>query len=178
MYFEPFGPFDLRPTLNSEDRNWKSIFWEEVEKYQSGLSKANGIYIFSLKNGSNYVPWYVGKTCSENGFSNEVFQNHKLQHYYSACEGRNGKQFLHLIARVEKNRGNFCNWSKQSEVQIENLETHLIGMALARNAKLRNDKKTKFFRSLDIAGVIGPKYKGRPKKDAQTLKNLLGLTIK
>lgn len=177
MFFRPFGPFDMRELLNSESRNWQSDFWNQIENIRTGLSSANGVYVFSIKFGSKFTPWYVGKTCSSAGFRGEVLQGHKLDHYYKACDTKRGRPFLHLIARIEEDRGNFCKWSNRSERQIDQLETYLIGMALARNPELRNNKKTRFFRALDIEGVIGPRFEGRPREGARTLKNVFGLQI-
>lgn len=177
MYFRPFGPFDLRALLNDEGRYWQRDFWYVIEKAHEGLSAANGLYVFSLRFGSKFTPWYVGKTCSEKGFSGEVFQGHKLDHYLAASNNKRGRPFLHLIARVEENRGNFSRWSAKTERQVEIVETYLIGMALAANPDLRNNKKTRFFRDLDIEGVIGPAYDGRPRDAAQTLKNVFGLQL-
>ena len=177
MYFEPYGPFDLRPTLENENRSWRADFWSEVESYCEGLSGANGIYIFSLKFGSKFTPWYVGKTCSEKGFKQEVFQDHKISHYYDASGERRGRQYLHLIARVEVSKMNFSKYNDLAARQIDDLESYLIGMALVRNPKLRNISKTRFLRSLNIAGVIGPRYEERPREDSRTLKNVLGLQL-
>jgi hypothetical protein len=175
MNFEPYGPFPLRPYVESEDGRWKSKFWAMVNASEDCLSTANGIYIFSLKFGSKFTPWYVGKTCSEKGFSGEVFQGHKLDHYFEVADGRRGLPFIHLIAHVEENRRNFCPFTCKGDREIELVETYLIGMALGANPELRNNKKTKFYRTLDIEGVIGPKYDGRPREAARTLKNVLGL---
>lgn len=177
MYFRPFGPFDLTATLAEENRYWRRDFWEIVDRECQGLSGSNGVYIFSLKYSSNFRPWYVGKTCSSAGFAGEVFQGHKMNHYYSASEQRRGRPFLHLIARVEEARGNFCSWSDRTSKQVEDLETYLIGMAVAANPDLRNNKKTSFFRDLDIEGVIGPRYEGRPREAARSLKNVLGIAL-
>lgn len=138
---------------------------------------ANGLYIFSLKFGDQFTPWYVGKTCTGAGFQGEVFQDHKIEHYFGASERRRGREHLHLIARVEEGRGNFCGWSARSEAQIEKVETYLIGMALTANPALRNNKKTSFFKALDIEGVIGPTYDGRPREAARALKNVLGIAL-
>ncbi|WP_174279657.1 hypothetical protein [Sphingomonas bacterium] len=132
--------------------------------------------MFSLKHGNHFTPWYVGKTCSEKGFYGEVLQGRKLAHYYAATDERYGREYLHLVARIEENRGGFCKWSQRSATQIERVESHMIGMAIVHNERLRNSSKTKFHRTLDIAGVVGPKYQGRPSLSAQTLKNVLGLT--
>jgi hypothetical protein len=177
MKFIPFGPFDLRNLLASEDYHWRRNFWEEVEGRYDGLATANGIYVFSTRYGGRFTPWYVGKTCSAQGFAGEIFQGHKLDHYYEASDGKRARPMLHLIAHVTTETESFSKWSKRSEAQIERLETYLIGMALVRNPDLRNNQKTRFFRELDIKGVIGPNYSGRPREDAQTLKNVLGLAF-
>lgn len=175
MFYIPYGPFDLGDFLDSEDHFRADTFWKKVEKDEPGLSKANGVYIFSIKFGSRYRPWYVGKTCSEKGFRGEVFQSHKLRHYFEASDGRRGGRHLHLIARVEENRGNFCRYSERSDEQIDRLETYLIGMSLAANADLRNNSKTRFHKMLNIEGVIGERYDGRPREAARALKNVLGI---
>ncbi|MCB2087097.1 MAG: hypothetical protein H6919_11335 [Sphingomonadaceae bacterium] len=179
MFFVPYGPFDIREVVESENRFRKKDFWETVEARPDykGLSWANGLYIFSIKFGSNFKPWYVGKTCSRYGFSQEVFQPHKIRHYRKVCKKNRGSPHLHLIAKVEGQRGNFCRASGRSDKQIDAVESYLIGMALAHNPKLRNNKKTSFFKYLDIEGVIGPKYDGRPRDDARTLKNVLGIQL-
>jgi hypothetical protein len=177
MKFLPCGPFDLRNLLRSEDYHWRKNFWAEIEERYEGLDEANGVYVFSTRYGGNYTPWYVGKTCSDKGFAGEVFQDHKLDHYFEASNGKRARPMLHLIAHVTQETDRFSKWSKRSESQIERLETYLIGMALGRNPDLRNNQKTRFFRDLDIKGVIGPNYSGRPREDAQTLKNALGIAF-
>jgi hypothetical protein len=176
MYYQPFGPFDVpRPIGEAGDR-WHSKFWSNVEIYWQGLSEANGVYVFSMRHGSKSVPWYIGKTCSERGFSREAFQPHKLRIYKEVTKGRKGFPQLHLIAKVEPTRENFCRYSERSRRQIDQLETYMIGMGLTRNPEMQNDKKTSFHRSLEIKGVIGPRYKGARTKDARTLRRVLGLT--
>jgi hypothetical protein len=176
MYYQPFGPFDIpRPIGQAGDR-WHSKFWRDVEEYWEGLSAANGVYIFSIRHGAKSVPWYVGKTCSDKGFCGEVFQSHKLKIYREVTKGRKGYPQLHLIAKVEETRENFCRYSDRSGRQIDQLETYLIGMGLTKNSEMQNDKKTSFHRSLEITGVIGPRYKGARTTDARTLRRVLGLT--
>ena len=126
MYYEPYGPYLPRPYMKNAARDWKGKFWREVEDQWEGLSTAVGVYVFSLRFGSKFTPWYVGKTCSELGFRGEVFQGHKLEHYYEAANGRRGEPCLHLIARVEANRGNFCRYSYRADDEIDRLETYLM----------------------------------------------------
>jgi hypothetical protein len=175
VYFEPYGPFWPERAENREGRYWRSDFWEEVEETEEGLSTANGVYIFSMKFGQKLTPWYVGKTCANGGFAGEVFQDHKLDHYYQAEAMKRGQPLLHLIALTEDNRGNFCRKSARAQRYINRVETYLIELALTQNPNLRNDKKTKFRRELDIVGVIGDPYVGRRTESARTLRKALGL---
>ena len=89
---------------------------------------------------------------------------------------RRGFPQIHLIAKVERTRENFCKYSDRSSGEISRLETYLIGMGLTKNPDLQNDKMTAFHRSLEIVGVIGLKNKGARTSDARTLRRVLGLT--
>ena len=175
MWYLPYGPFDVPRPIGSSREYWQSKFWKVVEESDAGLSQANGVYVFSIRHGPKSTPWYIGKTCSERGFKGEVFQPHKIAIYKACTKGRRGYPQIHLIAKVEETRENFCRYSDRSWRQIDQLETYLIGMCLTKNADLENDKKTSFHRSLEISGVIGPKYRGAQSKDARTLRRVLGL---
>lgn len=176
MYFEPYGPFWPGRIEHREGRYWRSDFWAEVDDVEDGLSGANGVYIFAINFGQKFTPWYVGKTCANGGFAGEVFQDHKVEHYYETEAMGRGQPCLHLIALTEDNRGNFCRKSDRARRYIDRVETYLIELALTQNPKLRNDKKTKFRRELDIVGVIGDEpYTGRRTDSARTLRRVLGL---
>ena len=176
MYFEPYGPFLPERTEHREGRYWRSDFWEEIDGVEEGLSRANGVYIFSIRFAQKFTPWYVGKTCANGGFAGEVFQDHKLDHYFETeAQKKRGQPTLHLIALREAGRGNFCRKSDRARRYIDRVETYLIELALTQNPDLRNDKKTKFRRELDIVGVIGDPYEGRRTDSARTLRKALGL---
>lgn len=176
MYYEPYGPFSLRGFLDNGSRNWRAQFWSVVEKHEFGLSRAQGVYLFSLRRGDRHMPWYVGKTCSVGGFSQECFQDHKVRTYRNVTSENPGEPFLHLIALVESGRLNFCRPSKSADRYALRVETYLIEMCLARNPELMNDRKTKFVRELEISGVIGQeKYAGRRTNAARALRSALGL---
>ena len=48
--------------------------WKKIERKNPGLSRASGRYIFSMKHGKNFKPWYVGKA-ENTRFSTEEFNN-------------------------------------------------------------------------------------------------------
>lgn len=122
MRYEVYGPF-CTPRVQAEaDGIALRFFWNEIEKMHSGLSRAIGIYIFSTLHGNTYTPWYVGKTNAKQGFRGEVFQTHKFNHYINASQLKRGAPTLHLIAKLEPNRGNYCRASAQSGHEIDELE--------------------------------------------------------
>lgn len=175
MHYEVYGPF-WSPRVESEAMGPAlTAFWNIIEEVDAGLSRAVGIYVFSTCHGENYTPWYVGKTNARAGFRGEIFQQHKLNHYVSASERKKGYPAIHLIAKVEATRGNFCRPSKKSGREIDQLETVMIGMALRANPDVRNSKKTWFNKSCQVPGILGASIIGRPTDAIASLRNTLDL---
>jgi hypothetical protein len=175
MRYEIYGPF-WSPRFESEARGEALRgFWDIIEGFEDGLSRAIGIYVFSTCHGDNFTPWYVGKTNAKAGFRGEIFQDHKLDHYIGASQRKKGYPAIHLIAKVEPTRGNFCRASERSGREIEALETVMIGMALRANPEVRNSKKTWFNKNCHVPGIMGTPIVGRPSEAIQTLRNTLGL---
>lgn len=175
MYYEVYGPF-WAPRAEEEARGQAlTIFWNEIEKVDPGLSRAIGIYVFSTCHGESYTPWYVGKTNAKLGFRGEIFQDHKLSHYVTAGQRKKGYPAIHLIAKIEPNRGNFCRPSARSGREIDELETVMIGMALRANPDVRNSKKTWFNKNCHVHGIIGQPAAGRPSDAVASLRNSLNL---
>ncbi len=175
MRYEVHGPF-WSPRVQSEARaEALRAFWDEMQDMVPGLPCAIGIYVFSTCHGNTFTPWYVGKTNAKAGFRGEIFQDHKLGHYVDASELKRGHPAIHLIAKVEPVRGNFCKASQQSGREIDELETVMIGMALRANPDVRNSKKTWFNRTCQVPGIIGDTLTGRPSEAVATLRNTLKL---
>jgi len=86
MIFECYGPFAL--DWYTDESQWKSEFWKSVESNPDleGLKNAIGCYVFCLKYGDTYMPWYVGKTENKIGFEGEVFTDHKYDIYEQLIE--------------------------------------------------------------------------------------------
>ena len=174
MYFEPYGPFTLKSYLDSRSRDWRARFWDQTQRYK-GLAGAQGVYVFSLRYADKYTPWYIGMTCSAAGFSQECLQDHKVRIYREVMSEHRGEPVLQLLALCEWNRGNFCRKSSSAEAYAKRVETYLIELGLVQNEELKNDRKTKFVRELEIVGVIGEKYAGRRTNAARALRSSLGL---
>ena len=175
MQYEVYGPFWTPRAEAGVQGAALTAFWEGVDAQVPGLSKAIGIYVFSTCHGKNYTPWYVGKTNAKRGFRGEIFQDHKLNHYVSAGRRKKGYPAIHLIAKVEPTRGNFCRASARSGREIDELETVMIGMALRANRHVQNSKKTWFNKNCSVPGIIGDPISGRPADAVTSLRNSLGL---
>jgi hypothetical protein len=169
--FEPYGPFVVPIESGGVPKNLKK-FWEGVEAQKPGLSEAVGCYIFAVKRGPDYVPWYVGKTIKL-GFKSEGFQLHKRVHLESLGALANGTVNLYLIARVTKPgklKGKYGRHVKQGQDgKITVLEERLIGLALAKNPDLANVKGRK---QIQVPGVMN-ESKGRRSPEAESLADLL-----
>ena len=62
--FQIIGPFKV-DGAKVADKVYQKTFWYERDEECPELSEANGLYLFSLRNGSNYEPNYVGMTKRE-----------------------------------------------------------------------------------------------------------------
>ena len=175
MRYEVYGPFWSPRAQSEASGDNLRAFWDEIEEMVPGLPRAIGIYVFSTCHGENYTPWYVGKTNAKTGFRGEIFQDHKLNHYVRANEQKRGYPAIHLIAKIEPVRENFCRASGRSGREIDELETVIIGMALRANPNVRNSKKTWFNKTCQVPGIIGESVIGRPSDAVVTLRNTLNL---
>ena len=175
MRYEVCGPFDSPRFSRDAVGAPLTSFWDDVEYWAEGLSRAVGVYVFSIRHGSKFTPWYVGKTCAQTGFRGEIFQSHKLGHYIAASEMRRGSPTLHLVARVDPNRDRFSKPSQVADRDIDALETAMIGMALRANPSVRNARKTWFIRNCRVPGIMGEPLPGRRPEAATTLRRALAL---
>ncbi|SKA22113.1 hypothetical protein [Consotaella salsifontis] len=175
MKYEVYGPFWAPRAESEASGEALRAFWDAIDNMVPDLPRAIGIYVFSTCHGTNYTPWYVGKTNAKTGFRGEIFQEHKLNHYIGANQRKNGYPAIHLVAKVEPTRGNFCRASGRSGREIDELETVMIGMALRANPHVRNSKKTWFNKNCQVPGIIGSPIIGRPADAVMTLRNSLNI---
>jgi len=175
MNFESYGPFEL----DWEDENrWRANFWnaiEQQEKYE-GLSSAIGCYVFCLRYGDKFVPWYVGQTINKDGFTGEVFQSHKVDHYNAimAIKPQHKPHFM-FFPLMTAEHWNYSKNRSQGAAQIDWLETTLISMAYAANPEIRNTSKTMYTRSIYVNGIMGEHSYGRRTNDARAATRMFKL---
>ena len=100
--FEVAGPFPI-PYDAPKTGTSKHIavahaksFWDDAATRR--LQSATGCYVFALKTGPGFSPWYVGKATK--GFGQEVFTDHKLRIYNEVVfAGRKGTPVLFFVVR-------------------------------------------------------------------------------
>lgn len=171
IVFEPYGPFVV-PVLNLDRGRVVSTdqldeWWEELDLDQEGLSTGRGVFVFSLKAGKGYTPFYVGKT-SRQDFEHECFTPHKRDKYNHALASRSGTPVLSLIAYPTR-RG------AVNHNAIDQLELELIQYAYERNPDgLRNERRIEDIPRWSIAGALRH-GRGKPSNEATELRRILGL---
>lgn len=156
MHFWSFGPFEVDL---SQDR---SHFWAQVreeEEWESlghnRLCHAIGCYVFLLRYGDKYRPFYVGKTNAKSGFYSEIFAPHKLDHYQNIISEHPRHTPLMLLFPLRTPTWTLSRAYVTNRPLIEWMERILIGMALAKNPDLYNRRDTKNLKNCIVDGVFG-----------------------
>jgi hypothetical protein len=167
MEYSIHGPFVIeriknkkkKKTIVDDSNEAKKRFWGGISKNNdTGLRSACGCYLFAVKAGKGFKPWYVGLT--KHSFE-ECFYPHKIGIYNKALVkcGR-GTPVLFLISRLTKETGNFVKASKNGHRDINFLENMLIAAAIAKNPDLMNIQNTKYLKKMCVPGLINtPKRK-------------------
>lgn len=170
MYFEVCGPFPVkrRNGLVSTQREDRKEFWEGVEKWEAGLSRAVGCYLFVVRR----RVWYVGMAARQS-FCNEIFTPHKLNQYNQALAHVTGMPSIILIGKATPGD----RWARpaNSHRDIDMLEDMLIGMGLTRNPDLQSVKGTKLLRNMQVPGVLNSQQGWGRANSVQALKRALGI---
>ena len=126
--------------------------------------KEIGCYVFSI----GTRPWYVGKTTNrKKGISGRVFDNDKILGCLS--QEINKKQGVLRIWTITQDGG-----TRPPVNMIDEIETTLIQLALRRNSDLLNKQKTKG-KNWTIKGVTADRGRGRPPRDAEPFRKVIGL---
>ncbi len=174
MIFGTFGPFEVPIDKWGNISTVLSEFWEGVDLEWPGLTNGRGCYVFGLSKsgGSRIEPWYIGKT-NRQGFENECFKAHQLNHYGRALNRYSrAKPQLYLIAQFTNNGTRL--YRGRADVAINFLETYLIGIALRANFDLLNKRDTKLYREVTLPGFLNSPQ-GSPGNAAIKLRETLYL---
>jgi hypothetical protein len=153
--FENYGPFKVPRRGAIIDCDALNGFWRMVAEHTPGLPTAQGCYIFSIRAGRGYTPWYVGKAAGRDGFQQEALSDGKQNRYnwaWSKEAYARGTMVLFFVARRTTAGRDFSR--QVGTADIDWLERHLISLALEANNDLLNVHYTRIHTQLFVPGVI------------------------
>jgi hypothetical protein len=171
MNFDVAGPFEL--TRHGK----KKIITEQsmadlrprLETYEAGLSGACGCYVFAIRAGKGYTPYYVGQACKRSIFR-EALNPSNRERYNKVCSESMGMPVMFLLPKRTP-KGRYKKKGRASAT-INFLERWLIAAAIEKNPGLINTKESRFLRKISIVGIFNAK-KGKPPKASQQLRKTL-----
>lgn len=167
--FQVYGPFEC-DKFEIRKRDRQKEFWEMVDSEEEYLSPAHGVYLFSLRNGSNYIPQYVGITQVQ-GFNKEVFNASNLNKILGDLREAKGKLCVHLVARPKnKQKGFSIDVSKEV---LRYLERLILSYGLRKNQEMLNKAHTKFLDSVEIENVTGKIFQGKASPAVRSFRNAI-----
>ncbi len=164
--FNVAGPYDIPTYRGQRSRIIRAIERKQFFEENPEISERCGCYIFAIRSGNGFTPWYVGKATKR--FAQESFGHHKLTHYnHCLADVVSGTPVMFFV--VDSRSGNGTNVQHVDEV-----EKFLIESALRVNPDLLNIKKTKGSQ-WRIEGIVRGKP-GGVSLAAKTVKRMLKLS--
>ena len=167
--FEVCGPKEIPFTLtnnvkhiNKDNKNefLKALVEERIDKKQ-------GCYIFCLKAGPGYSPWYVGKATK--GIHQECMQDGKITKYNEVLhDGKKGTPVMFFVLPPGEGK------KKAPTNTVNEMEKFLIKAGYEKNKDIKN----KLFAKDDtwtIKGVYGKFGGGKPTKEESSFRKMLKL---
>jgi hypothetical protein len=169
--FQIFGPFEVdgAKIAGKGAKEYLEAFWSERDEECPKLSEANGLYVFSLRNQSNYEPNYVGITKTRN-FSKEVFNAPNVVKILRYFVPDKGKLCLHLLAKPKDNNVGFFHSDKRSLLFTE---MFLLLLCRRKNPDILNIVGHAFLENCGIEGITYP-AKG-PSTALKTFRNTVAI---
>ena len=169
MRFDVFV-FDMPIEKGKIKKINKSDFWNQTDVKNAGVKSAKGVYIFGLKYGNSYKPYYVGKT--NRNFGEEATFSEKLRKYEHCINEIKGTPFMVFIAMKTTKNNEFSK--KNNDKLMLWLEDLFIILSYQQNQDLINTAKTKFLRNVCIADLLHSN-KGASNTNSRILKKMMGL---
>lgn len=148
---------------------------EELEQYDSGVANACGCYIFAIRAGKGYTPYYVGQACKRSLLS-EAMNSNNVGRYNDVLNERNGNPVLFFVPLMtESGRYRRRPSGKGAKIPaLDFLERWLISCSIRKNPDLINNKETKFLRGIYVPGIFNAR-RGDATGDSTELGKALSL---
>ena len=174
MHFDVAGPFDLTRHGSKKIITDVSIriLKPQLESWEVGLSDACGCYVFAVRAGKGYSPYYVGQACKRSILM-EALNPSNREKYNKVLGDRTGTPVLFFVA-LRTPTGKFRKKSQVSGglAHVDFLERWLIATSIEKNHRLINNKETQFLRKLHVAGIFNAR-KGESTQASQDLRKTL-----
>ncbi len=160
MKFDIYGPYDIprnrygKSNLITKDS--VATLREVIDN--DSLVNGCGCYVFAMRAGKGFKPWYVGQA-SRMKLLDEALNPNNREKYNKISASQKGTPILFLIPKLTTG-GKFAKptRNKNGELKAVNfLEEWLIATALQKNPKLINHQNTHFLKYLHVVGLFNPK---------------------
>ncbi len=98
MRFDVAGPFGLTRHGKKQIITKQSLtdLKPELEKWSTGLSDACGCYVFAIRAGKGYTPYYVGQACKR-AMLDEALNPSNREKYNEVCSEGKGMPVMFLL---------------------------------------------------------------------------------
>lgn len=175
MKFNVYGPYKIPKTIY---RKSKLITKDSIEPLQANIDNEElvngcGCYVFAIRAGKGYTPWYVGQAAKMRLLV-EAMNSNNREKYNKILGDHAGTPVLFLIPKLT-NSGKLAKPTKSKNGELKAvtfLEEWLIASALQKNPKLINKQNTHFLKNLHVIGLFNPK-KGEAHNASAALKRAI-----
>ena len=159
MDFDIAGPFALSRHGQKQMITKLSLrdLKTELDDWEEGLSDACGCYVFAIRAGRGYTPYYVGQA-SKRAVADEALNPSNREKYNEVLGHGRGRPMLFILP-MRTPRGKFRR-KRQADGKtpaMNFLERWLITTAIQRNREIVNNKETKFLRGIHVVGLLNSK---------------------
>ena len=134
MFFDVAGPFKLSRHTSKQIITKQSLkeLKFELDEWEDGLSDACGCYVFAIRAGKGYTPYYVGQS-SKRGIADEALNSTNREKYSQALSEGKGAPVLFVIP-MRTPSGKFRKRKKADGklAAVDFLEQWLIATAIEK----------------------------------------------
>lgn len=154
MNFDVLGPYPLSrhtPKNIVTDQTLKDLK-HELDAKKPGLSDACGCYVFAIRAGKGYTPYYVGQACKSSILKESLNPANREKYNKVIAEYRGMPVLFFLPMKTPK--GAYRKRPDGSLPTLDFMERWLIAEAIQKNGDLINNKETRFLRNIHIPGLF------------------------
>ena len=120
--------------------------------FDNGLSDACGCYVFAVRAGKGYTPYYVGRA-EKNSILNEFLNPSNIGKYNDVLSYTKGTPVIFLLPMLTP-QDKYRKLATGELKSLRFLERWLIAQCIEKNPNLVNNKETKFLRAIHVKGVL------------------------